>query len=283
LEKLSDPSTPLAPGIDRGELVKEAARDLENPAHIRQGGKETCAATAAQISLALRRAEQYLRILAALASPEGDASMIVPGPPPLTRPEDAPLERPTGDGRSITTRIMNPSFNDFANGALVYRNDADRSYDVDAATGAILKDTERLGIMPAESVKLDNLIVRTRSRLMVEDGDNITGDDIYRQVKAALGRGQVVPVGLKWKTRSAGHRVIVTRVGRDPQDGKMYAYFINPWGRRQTVPLGAFKRMLRSGSIPDESNPPVKLPSAISDWASYAPLDPYFFRDAIKK
>jgi hypothetical protein len=257
LKRLADPDFPLAEGIDRAELVKQAAKDIADPTEIRQGRRGTCAETAAQISLAIRRPERYLAILAALASESGDASEFVPGPPPLCRAEDTPIEKPEGDGRTITVRLMNAAFNEFANSSI------------------------REGLYPEESLRLEERIVGVPSYNL--DTEHVPPEFIIGELESALARGQAVPVSLRWRTPDGGHRVVLTRIGTDPQDGSKCAYFVNPHGHLQKVPLGIFSRLLKSASLPEVENPPVELTRKISEWSAYRPLKDIYYRNIIEE
>lgn len=88
LNRLDNPDFKLAEGIEREKLISQVIKDIAAPYTIRQGCKNTCAATAVQMVLAVKNPVRYLQIVAALTGKEGDASSIVPG---LVRDEGTPI------------------------------------------------------------------------------------------------------------------------------------------------------------------------------------------------
>ncbi|MCD6310769.1 MAG: hypothetical protein J7M18_08630 [Candidatus Eremiobacteraeota bacterium] len=263
LEKIDDPNLKLAKGIDRNNLFNTALSDISDPSTINQKHKGTCAATAVQIALASKNPGRYLEILGLLASESGDASSITPG---LVRTDQSPIND-TKDPRSITVKIMSPAFMEYADGPNLTYNNADNYHYNDKG----IKDHK--GLYQSETARLyDGVMNEDKTEtIYVHDSNR---DEQYKKIKNAVADGRPIPVGLNWyKTikrkpdeiekiyretgirdiayrKKGGHEVLLERIARDPEDGKIYAYIINPWGEINRMPEEEFKQSIHAATIP---------------------------------
>ncbi len=273
LSHLADPDFKLADGIDRTELLAQAMTDIASPQNIAQGGKGTCAATSVQIALAVKKPDRYLQILGALSSESGDASSLVKrdllkiGPfslvsQGLKRPDDAPVRE--NDGRSLTVRIMSPSFMDYANGILDYENKDDHSQIVGpiGIPGLLEGQTRGLyeGVMGVETKTVGNTVL---NKLPLVGGffRGSTFDGISKSLKD----GKDVTVSLKWG--DGGHQVYLQKLDDS------YAYFINPWGEMDKMPIQDFKDHLLGATVSDKVAVTAPPPAAIENTQAYGQID----------
>lgn len=219
LSALADEATPLAEGIDRGQLVTDLVQELATPSSIGQGQRGTCAPTTLAIQLALHEPAEYARIVAGLAGPSGEARLA--GGQTVSR-EAGSIEADTTN-RAITQRLLG--------GALMELGNGDRDFVDDTGEGA-----------GAWSDKLDVLYEALTGRPMSER--RLTTD---AQRAAAMGivdtqlrAGVEVPVALSWG--EGFHKVLVT--GTTTIDGVEYVEYINPWGREERIPRADFQQRL---------------------------------------
>ena len=100
------------------------------PDSINQHARGTCAATSIQIALAIQEPAKYLDIMTDLMSESGIVDKDNLSDPSLLHEQ---LRRDQGSfgtdtsGRSVSSRVMQIAFMEFANGKLDYRNSSDRS------------------------------------------------------------------------------------------------------------------------------------------------------------
>ena len=91
-------------------------------------------------------------------------------------------------------------------------------------------------------------------------------DDTFKEVSQSLKDGKDVTVGLKWD--GGGHQVYLQRMDDS------YAYFINPWGEMDKMPIQDFKDRLTGATVSDKATASAPPPSAIGDNSAYNPIGP---------
>jgi hypothetical protein len=222
LAKLADSNTPLAEGVERGQLVTDLVQEIATPSSIAQRNRGTCAPTTIAIDLAMNNPAEYVRIASGLASPEGEVTLA--GGQELTREAGTAAE--DGTNRSVSQRLMGSAFMEFANG--------DRDYVNDTGKGA-----------GAWADDLDPLFEAVYGRDM--SAERLTTPEKRAQamntIADELASGHNVPVALEWGGGGdAYHKVLVT--GTETVDGKEYVNYINPWGREERMERGEFERRL---------------------------------------
>ncbi len=231
LATLADPNTPLAQGVDRAALVTDLVQELATPSAVNQNPKGTCAPTAIAVQLAIQNPAEYARIVAGLASPDGEVELA--GGTTLQREPGTEVD--DGSGRSQVQRLMAPAFMEMANGDENYNNRTD------AGRGAWADE-------------LDVLYEQVWGRPMSSE---VYGTDATPEEQAAametmddvLRAGGLVPMAIEYGTGL--HKVLVT--GTETIDGVEYVKYINPWGREERMPRDEFE-----GHVVDISWDPVR-------------------------
>lgn len=216
---------PLADGIDRSALVADTIQEIADPARINQHTKGTCVATVASILLAKVDSAEYIRLVAGLAMPEG--KVLTAGGHTLAREADWQ----SADGnRSISARLLQPAFMEFANGEADYDNTADQHSD--GLRGLSAKNSEAL---------LETVMGRQYDTLSVPDLDTRDLEATFEKLKSAVKGGEKVPVGLLFS--SEAHKVLVERISGDR------IYYTNPWGKQESLSLLEFKTRLQNVNL----------------------------------
>ncbi|MDB5098178.1 MAG: hypothetical protein JWM80_2599 [Cyanobacteria bacterium RYN_339] len=272
---------PLADGLDRQQLVAQVIQELADPSRIDQKSMNTCGATTAQILLARTHPEEYARLVAGLASPEGrvqlqDGSWLA---------RDASWSF-AGDGdRSLSSRLLQPAFMAAVEpgipaeapaligqllgplGPLVgpllstlVGSYANAGHDGYVFHVPFVGDVTLPGMLPGNFARL------MRS-LTGQDYQAQGGDD---QRWMAASPGQPVPVILNYAHAPydgggetgdfAPHWLQVT--GYDAE--RHLVHLINPWGREEEVDEASFRAHLLSVVDPE---PPLVAPTR--DWSAY--------------
>lgn len=272
LEQLQ--TAPLHPELEpqRTSLLRSALQELAYPERIEQHSKGTCAPTTVQILLALKNPVQYLNILKDLASPSGQVSSAhLHGPARIER--EADTLKDDKSGRSLSSRLLQPAFMEYANGEENYDNAKDRN---------ISGDKEYPGLDEKGAVRLNAALFGEQAyqlRYLHADPDPawtgfVKPSQLKQELEQALSRGEPVPVGLRWG--ESAHKILLTAL--DPVEDK--AFFMNPWGELQNMPLEVFYARLESASLP--KLPPTEtavnknvlaiLPGKASQKSAYTPI-----------
>jgi hypothetical protein len=263
---------PLAPELApaRTSLMRSVLQEVAFPEDIGQYARSTCAPATVQMLLAIKNPARYMGVVGDLASPEG-----------RVRPENlaasAQIVRETdtlGDdrsGRSLSSRLMQPALMEWGNGADDYDNQKDLS------SGLF---TRYAGLSESGAVRLTDALlgkgshrmtVVVEKRLLFWDSQSyLERPDFMAKLEAAVNGGEPVPTGLQWG--DSGHKVLTTRIDRTQQ----LAYFLNPWGELNTLPLAEFERRVDSASMP-QSEPGAQdalslLTEPANDPTAYLPL-----------
>lgn len=229
---------PLAEGIDRNALVRQLVREMAAPAAIAQKGKNTCTVTSLQIFMADRRPSEYVRIVTALASPDG-AAVLNGGPTVRREPGTASDD---GSGRSISSRLWQPAMMEAAN-----------SRDYDNAADNFDGDPERRGLNVGDIGRVFKAV--TGDQVISRDVRSLPFPERERFWKKllgeSLGRGDAVLVGLEWtsvdaatgKEKTSGHKVLVTGFDAD------VVHFTNPWGQEEIMSVRDFTQRLKNLNV----------------------------------
>lgn len=255
-------TAPLHRGLEpqRLSLTRCVLQDIAFPEMINQHAKGTCAATTGQILLAIHDPAAYVRVLTELASPSGKVGDGAIVREPGTLADDK-------SGRSLSGRLVQPAFMEYANGDLDYNNESDMHSN--KRDGLNDKETSRLlqYLMPWADYRNVSLYYGT---------PRPDAAAVFNQLKAHVDRGSAISVGMNW--REAAHRVIVTKI--DP--AKQEVAFINPWGELQRMALDEFKARLFSACVPRESSSRRQamehLPGVMSLPAAYQQIETGAYR-----
>lgn len=228
---------PLAPGVDRRQVVQQVLAEAENPVRINQMGKLTCGATTATILTARKNPAEYVRLIACLASPEGKVTLK--GGATIQRRPD--WQADNDGGRAVTARLLQPALMNLAEPLPGDSYDNERDYD---RWGPVPLPFSG-GLLASSQAKLD--------RELTGDGYDARTvfswdrDARWNDVKSALAKGGAsVPVGVKWNVGDGtfGHFVQVDKV----EHGKVY--ITNPWGQRESFSEAEFKAHLTDIELP---------------------------------
>lgn len=226
-------------------LMRSALQELAFPERIEQHSKGTCAPTTIQILLSLKNPVQYLRILQGLSSPDGKVpEAVLNGASGMER--EADTLRDDRSGRSLSSRLLQPAFMEYANAEQNYDNARDRNSD---------GQNEYAGLPEHSAIYLSDALFGKGTyqfRYVNASPDPswqgyVPAGILLGELKQALGQGEPVPVGLRWG--ESGHKILLTAL--DQADQK--AYFMNPWGELQNMPLETFSKRLDSASLPKKA------------------------------
>ncbi len=237
LDNLGDMATgELLGSIDRPTLVADTVQEIHDPAAINQGPRGTCAATSASIWLAHEMPDEYVRVVAGLASPEGEVTLR--GGQTVNRQPGT--EADDGFGRSQSNRLIAPMLMELGNPALRYSNESDRHSlaipilpDIPLGRGGMTSSEFDRAVEALTGEVFDTVTVNRRNR-----ADHMT------QLGEATADGAWVPVALKWG--DGGHKVLVTGLDDD------FVHYVNPWGQEERMDRREFEHNLRSVSYPPE-------------------------------
>ncbi len=230
LDGLHDLATQeLGEGIDRQQLLSDVVQEIAVPESIAQRTFGTCAPTATEIQLAKDHPAEYVRLIAGLASPEGEVTTLGGD---VLRVEEGALG---GDRvRSVSQQLLAPALMELGNGDLDYSNEEDGNYD---------ENGERRGSgLSARGVDtlLESLYGRDHAYLSTgTDEEKAAGVDF---IESELEAGRDVLIGIDWGT--GGHKLLVT--GVEERDGERYFRVINPWGQVELIPVSEVEDRLRN-------------------------------------
>ncbi|MEZ0375043.1 MAG: hypothetical protein ACAI44_38510 [Candidatus Sericytochromatia bacterium] len=256
----------LAP--QRLTLLRSTLQELAFPERIEQHSKGTCAPTTIQILLALKDPVKYTRIVTALAGPEGSVPAAeLNGRNGLLR--ESETLKDDRSGRSLSSRLLQPALMEYGNGDQNYDNAKDRNSD---------GRSEYAGLAEEGSVRLLEALfgpgtyaVRYAHASPDPSWKGYVTPEVFRQeLVSALAHGQPVPAGMRWG--ESGHKILLTRMDQ----AKGLAYFMNPWGELQHMPLETFLRRVDSASLPKpvagERDVLSTLPGQAARAESYEPI-----------
>lgn len=249
-------------------LVQSSLQNIAFPEKIDQHSKGTCAATVPEMQLALQDPARYVRMVTALASPDGKVpDALMPGGNLPVMEREPGTETDDKSGRSIASRLLQPAFMEYANDGANYDNARDRH------DGPV----NRGGLVDSEILRLTNGLFGAASHRMLQAVDEPSKARLLQEVETELQNGRPVHIGMHFPL-GGGHVVMLTKM----DEVNNQAYFLNPWGEMHTMPLDLFKLCMDSAFIPN--NPPASslpvsedaamqsLPGAASNPANYRPL-----------
>ncbi len=258
-------------------LIRSTLQELAFPERIEQHSKGTCAPTTVQIVLALKDPVKYTQIVTALASPSGQVPAAdIHGQTGLKREADTLSDDKSG--RSLSSRLLQPALMEFGNGEHNYDNTKDRNSD---------GKTDYSGLDEHGSIRLLDALFGKGAYALRLTHDNpepywegfVKPEKLMQEVQTALDQGTPVPIGMRWG--ESGHKVLLTKIDTPANR----AYFLNPWGERQSMPLETFKRRMNAASLPlhqgtqisGKQNPDYKealatLPGKNAQLANYEPI-----------
>lgn len=260
---------PLAAGVDRNALLGNLIHEIAVPSVINQRNRGSCTVTSMQILMAMKRPEEYVRVVAGLASPDGQV-VLMNG---QTLARKAGTEAPDGTGRSESTRLWAPAFLEFGYTAATYDNATDENaswFRTDKAGfsagghGAAFRAMTGGSGRTVVASDSTNLLVQLGDMVVMggQGVDTLDRKDLVGQVYSQVNAGDPVPVALAWGTPDAagkihgGHMVLVTGTDADR------VYYRNPWGSEESMSRTEFEKRLWSASFADLDAAATYQPSA---------------------
>lgn len=262
----------LAPGVDQGRLLSQALVELNDPVTISQHSRGTCAATSVQILTAIEAPDQYVRLLRGLSSPQGEAQL---GNGQSIRRE-ADWNVDNDGGRSLSSRLLQPAFMEFANGELDYLNADDMDLDprthekalsgltaeqaltlleaskLSAATYAVKGLVYGADMPETTSRGLDATIESARDMLAVLQDGKAIDPKSQDQLMAALKQqasprlpvyATVIYTLYPERGNVGFHAILVTGV----KAGQVS--YINPWGQEESLSEADFRGAILSANV----------------------------------
>jgi hypothetical protein len=250
--------------------MRSVLQEIAFPEDIGQYARSTCAPATVQMLLAIQNPDQYVAVVADLASPEGRVRREnLAASAQIVREADTLAD--DRSGRSLSSRLLQPALMEWGNGADDYDNQTDQSSGLFTRYGG-LSENGAVRLTDALFGKGSHrMTVVVEKRLLFWDSQAyLERPEFLTQLEAAVKGGAPVPTGLQWG--DSGHKVLTTRIDRDQQ----LAYFLNPWGELNTLPLAEFERRVDSASMPQSEPGPADALSLLTppanDPAAYVPL-----------
>ncbi|MCA9792920.1 MAG: hypothetical protein KC910_14030 [Candidatus Eremiobacteraeota bacterium] len=208
-------------GDEQKQLIADALHDLAVPSDINQRNVGSCAATAAQMKLAIEKPTEYVRILTDLA--KGENTKLLNGD--TLRPNTT-WRGDKDDRRSLSCKIMQNAFMEYAGGSYNSKTDKDEG----------LSRGEQEDLL--EGLFGDSDYNNETTGLFTDK------DDLYSYVEDDLARGRAVVV-------SFPHHA-VTVVGIDKRSTP-HKVIIDSWGAQYSMSVEEFKKYLQAVRDLDDS------------------------------
>ncbi|MGE0491568.1 MAG: hypothetical protein AB7S38_20320 [Vulcanimicrobiota bacterium] len=208
-------------GAEQKQLISDALHDIAVPSDINQRNVGSCAATAAQMKLAIEKPEEYARILCDLA--RGQNTELLNGD--TLRPNDT--WRGDGDDRrSLSCKIMQNAFMQYAQGSYNSKTGKD--------DGLNWGQQENLleGLFGDSDYDNDSTGMFTDK------------DDLYSYVEDDLSRGRAVVVSFP------NHAVTVVGIDKRSTPHKV---IIDSWGGQYSMSVEEFKKYVQAVRSLDDS------------------------------
>ena len=257
-------TAPLHPELadQRSSLMRSALHEIAFPNEINQHSKGTCAATSSgQMLLAIRDPARYVQLVSSLASPDGAVPpSLLPGAGRQSMQREPDTLADDASGRSLSSRLVQPAMMEYANGTSI-------SYDNSQGIGTHTNGDH--GLYSHQSNHLLEAIFGQGSY------DEVTtwmpfdpnSAELLERIESTLAQGEPVPIGMDWGEEA--HAVLVTKIDQETER----AYFMNPWGELQWMPLDEFSERLNSASLaqnPRGTGPAMaNLPGAAANPEAY--------------
>lgn len=251
----------------RTDLIRSTLQEIAFPESINQHARGTCAATVVQMMYAIHEPASYLQLMQGLASSSGQVADELIHDGSMSR--DSGTLSDDGSGRSISSRLLQPAFMEYANDDNIIRNNYDNA-----------EDEHYLGFIPTGSGLLQGESEHLIQGLFGEEnytGVSGSGDEFVRQIETHIQQGTPISAGLRW--RDGGHRILITEIDRQNNQ----VFYMNPWGELQTMSVDDLERRLKNAVIPTEApsgnqDAMARLPGTASNRGSYTAIDWYRLR-----
>ena len=249
----------------KASLFRSVMQDIAFPDKINQHARGTCAATTIQILLAIKNPAKYVRVVSGLASPQGKFGAQIVREPNTTKDDKS--------GRSLSGRLVQPAFMEYANAGLDYDNVKDKHSD------------DHGGLYQHESLRLARFFFpesNYKTTATFAGTPPATKAQVYAAVKKHIDAGTPISVGLRW--HDGGHRVLISRI----DEANKKVYIVNPWGEKQIMSLDEFKDRLFSATLPGadstgKNDALTGLPGSLAEGPAYKVLDTNRFRTPIEQ
>lgn len=280
LGTLSDlASKPLANGLEAGELVADLIQEIHVPGSISQHDKGTCTVTSIQVYMAQEMPEEYARVVAGLASPEGQVTLAdgttITREPGTELPDDTPrtassrlwqtamMELGNGDHDYDNTKDVHIAPDGKDNGSGLAANQTARVLQAvtgqaietkDLSLGALMKQIVAQS-SPEEITRLNAMTREDYLSHMQERVNQMRPQLAEETVITQLAAGQPLVVGLDWGERDAtgrvhgGHELLATKTSRD-ESGQVWIHLNNPWGQAEKLPKEEFFKRINEYHVP---------------------------------
>ena len=237
----------------RSSLLRSTLHEIAFPDTINQHGKGTCAGTSVQILFALKDPARYVQMVQALASPTGKVpASLLPGAGAQGMAREAGTLKDDDSGRSIVSRLMQPAFMEYADGVTTtYNNAQGIGTHSDGSHGLYQSETVHLleGLFGEGSYETE----RTYGFLGIGATDKA---ELMGRIEGLVAKGEPVPIGMRWA--DSAHEIVLTKIDRSQNR----AYFMNPWGELQHMPIDELQERLQSAALPTRapgSKPAMEL------------------------
>lgn len=246
----------------RNSVIRGAIQEIAFPESINQHARGTCAGATCQIHFAINEPARYLGVVQGLASESGNVpTNLISGNQRMYRAAGT-LET-DNSGRSISSRLVQAAFMEFANGDdVTYNNQIDEH-----------SDTEDSGLSSEQGDRLlEGLYGENSFEMLDTFGENaVSSEYLMSQVEDMLDQGNPVYIGMRW--RHGAHAVLATHIDRQEE----LVYFMNPQGDLQTMPLDDFIGRVNRAEIPSRpenhgQNAVSRLPGDAGDLEKYQPV-----------
>ncbi|MDB5096185.1 MAG: hypothetical protein JWM80_606 [Cyanobacteria bacterium RYN_339] len=222
------PQNGLSGGVTGTALAGDLIKQIADPTKVNQGNRQTCGAASTQILLAREAPAELIRLATSLAV-NGQAQLR--GGDMIQRQANWDFR---GDGtRTVTGRLLQPAFMDYANGGATYDNTADKSAD---GTG------QREGLLANEMQRLlAGVTTRKTEEVQYKNFNggwaNMSAEDPLARIAQSTAKGWSVPV-LMWlqPNQAYGHYEMVKTVTDST------VTLINPWGYEENIPVDQFRQ-----------------------------------------
>jgi hypothetical protein len=216
-----DPRFPLE-GIDPQLILSQVVRAIDNPLRVKQGcGRGTCGAGTLQYMLTRKRPAELVRLVDGLTRHGSEVAMRSGAK--LTLPPTA-VER-DDSGRVDVDRLFQSAL--MNRGTLMsWLFDYDNQKDEDTFAAAIQGSSQ----MPTSGVK-NVWADLTGESLTAKTAYLGGGEELAKEVTAALTKGGMVPVLLTWSSSTSFHFLVAEKVERGSSGEITAVYLRNPMGQ----------------------------------------------------
>lgn len=228
-------SQPLAPGIHRGNLLRDVVVELAQPACIDQKARNTCAAVAASSALAVQEPTEYARLVADLSSAHSPTATLLGGAT-LTRLEGTQLQDDAR--RTESQRLLIPAFMQLASGDVAYRN---RSDDDGLVRDEMRELLGQLFNRPVTTYDI-GVVLRDDGRLRFAAASSEAQQAAAGFIRSTLDLRQTLLASVFYV--EGPHMLQLSTVSR--HEGGDSVVYQNPHGALESMPMETFTSLLRT-------------------------------------